>query len=432
MSCPSFFGPGEQGHDLVRFGRRPLNTRVKPLPELTSMLNKLTVEDLHLQGKRIFCRVDFNVPLDQNRQITDDTRIVAALPTIRYLSENGGRLILASHLGRPKGGPDPKYSLAPVAPYLQKLLGKKVVMAPDCIGPEVEKLVSALADGEVLLLENLRFHPGEERNDPTFSRSLAALAEIYVNDAFGTAHRAHASTEGVARLLQPAVAGFLMEKELRYLGEALAAPKRPFVAVLGGAKVSDKIQVIENLLDKVDALVIGGGMAYTFLKAQGISTGKSLLEADKVELAGRLLETAGNRGVQLLLPEDHVIAREFKADAEARTCTNRDFPSDWMALDIGPETTARYQATVSKAATVIWNGPMGVFEFPGFSRGTFAVAQAIAESGALSIIGGGDSVAAVNQSGLEARMTHISTGGGASLEFLEGKNLPGVEALTDK
>jgi phosphoglycerate kinase len=296
----------------------------------------------------------------------------------------------------------------------------------------VEKLGAALADGEVLLLENLRFHSGEEQNDPAFCRQLAGLAEVYVNDAFGTAHRAHASTEGVARLLRPAAAGFLMEKELRYLGQALAAPQRPFVAVLGGAKVSDKILVIENLLAKVDTLVIGGGMAYTFLKAQGIAAGKSLLEADRVELAGRLLEAARNRGVELLLPEDHVIAREFKADGETRICSNDDFPADWMALDIGPKTVTRYQAAVGKAATVIWNGPMGVFEFPGFARGTFAVAQAIADSEALSIIGGGDSVAAVNQAGLEARMTHISTGGGASLEFLEGKQLPGVEALTDK
>ncbi len=396
------------------------------------MFNKMTIDDLDLKGKRVFCRVDFNVPLDADRRISDDTRILAALPTIRAIIERGGRLILASHLGRPKGGPEAKYSLAPVAPYLAHLLGQPVLMAPDCVGPTVAAMAAGLGDGEVLLLENLRFHPGEENNDPAFCRQLAALAEIYVNDAFGTAHRAHASTEGVARLLRPAAAGYLMEKELRYLGQALAAPKRPFVAVIGGAKVSDKIEVIENLLGKVDTLLIGGGMAYTFLKAQGIDCGTSLLEADKVELAGRLLAAAGERGVALLLPEDHVIAPAFKADATFRTCDNGDFPSDWMALDIGPKTVTRYAAALRSAATVIWNGPMGVFEFPAFAHGTFAVAQAIAESGSLSIIGGGDSVAAVNQSGLESRMTHISTGGGASLEFLEGKELPGVTALTDK
>jgi phosphoglycerate kinase len=396
------------------------------------MHEKMTVKDLDLKGKKVFCRVDFNVPLDDQGRITDDTRIVAALPTLRYIIEAGGRLILASHLGRPKAAPNPKYSLAPVAPHLARLLGKPVAMAKDCIGAEVEGLAADLQDGDVLLLENVRFHAGEEKNDPAFCRQLAALADLYVNDAFGTAHRAHASTEGVARRLSPAVAGFLMEKEIRYLGGTLAEPRRPFVAVLGGAKVSDKILVIENLLAKVDALIIGGGMAYTFLKAQGHEIGKSLLEADKIELAGELLAKAERRGIRLLLPQDHVIAREFKADAEYRVCTNADFPADWMGLDIGPQTTELFAGLLKTAGTVVWNGPMGVFEFPAFAQGTFAVARALADSDALTIIGGGDSVAAVNQSGLDSQMTHISTGGGASLEFLEGKDLPGIAALTDK
>lgn len=395
------------------------------------MFNKMTVENVDFKGRRVFCRVDFNVPLDEHGQITDDTRIVASLPTIRYIAEHGGRLILASHLGRPKAKPEAKYSLAPVAPHLAKLLGRPVVMASDCIGPEVEKQVASLKDGEVLLLENVRFHPGEEKNDPSFAKQLASLAEIYVNDAFGTAHRAHASTEGAAHFLKPAVAGFLMGKEIRYLGSALAEPKRPFVAILGGAKVSDKIPVIENLLPKVDTLIIGGGMAYTFLKAQGIDCGKSLLEGDRIELSRELLAKAKARNVQILLPEDHRIASEFKADAANKTCTNSDFPSDWMALDIGPRTAARFAEVVKDAGTVVWNGPMGVFEFDAFAQGTFAVARALADSNCLSIIGGGDSVAAVNKAGLEEHMTHISTGGGASLEFLEGKELPGITALNN-
>ncbi|TFH55404.1 MAG: phosphoglycerate kinase, partial [Candidatus Zixiibacteriota bacterium] len=323
------------------------------------MFSKLTISDIDCKGKKVFCRVDFNVPLDENGSITDDTRIVASLPTIRRIIETGGRLILASHLGRPKAKPEAKFSLAPVAPHLAKLLGKTVAMAPDCIGPEVEKLVADMRDGDVILLENVRFHPGEEKNDPAFAKQLASLAEIYVNDAFGTAHRAHASTEGVAHFLKPAVAGFLMAKEIQYLGAALAEPKRPFVAILGGAKVSDKIPVIENLLGKVDTLIIGGGMAYTFLKAQGIDCGKSLLEVDRIEMSRELLAKAKERKVAILLPEDHVIAAEFKADTATKICGNTDFPSEWMALDIGPKTAVHYAEVAKQAGTVVWNGPMG-------------------------------------------------------------------------
>ncbi|MDW7644600.1 MAG: phosphoglycerate kinase [Desulfuromonadales bacterium] len=396
------------------------------------MPEKLSVLDLDLKGKKVFCRVDFNVPLNEEGEITDDTRILGALPTIRHIVDQGARLILASHLGRPKGKKNPKYSLAPVAPYLSGLLNRNVAMAEDCIGPQVTKLVNQMEDGDVILLENLRFHAGEEKNDPDFCRQLADLAEVYVNDAFGTAHRAHASTEGVARLLSPAVAGLLMEKEIRYLSQALANPGHPFVAVLGGAKVSDKIAVIENLLSKVDSLLIGGGMAYTFLKAQGHHVGRSLVEEDRLELARELLRQAEEKQVKMLLPTDHVIASEFKEDAQHKTCSNQDFPADWMGLDIGPETSKNFSAVLQEAKTVIWNGPMGVFEFEAFSKGTFVVATALAESKALSIIGGGDSVAAVNKAGLNDKMTHISTGGGASLEFLEGKILPGIAALTDK
>ncbi len=390
---------------------------------------KKTVRDVPLSDKRVLVRVDFNVPLEGSR-ITDDTRIRAALPTIRYLVQQQARVILCSHLGRPKGV-TPGLSLAPCAARLGELLEQPVAMAPDCIGPEAGALAAALQPGQVLLLENLRFHPEEEKNDPAFAQQLAGLAAVYVNDAFGTAHRAHASTEGVARYL-PAVAGFLMEKEISVIGAALAAPERPFVAIIGGAKVSDKIGVIENLLSKVDCLVIGGGMANTFLKARGFDMGKSLVEAERVELAAELIRRAAAAGVELLLPDDLVVAAEFKADAPARTVAADAVPVDWLALDIGPATSARYSQRVAAAGTALWNGPMGVFEFPTFAAGTLALARAMSDCRGVSIVGGGDSVAAVEQMGLAEKMTHVSTGGGASLEFLEGKTLPGVACLQDK
>ena len=390
---------------------------------------KKTVRDVPLSDKRVLVRVDFNVPLEGSR-ITDDTRIRAALPTIRYLVQQQARVILCSHLGRPKGV-TPGLSLAPCAARLGELLEQPVAMAPDCIGPEAGALAAALQPGQVLLLENLRFHPEEEKNDPAFAQQLAGLAAVYVNDAFGTAHRAHASTEGVARYL-PAVAGFLMEKEISVIGAALAAPERPFVAIIGGAKVSDKIGVIENLLSKVDCLVIGGGMANTFLKARGFDMGKSLVEAERVELAAELIRRAAAAGVELLLPDDLVVAAEFKADAPARTVAADAVPADWLALDIGPATSARYSQRVAAAGTALWNGPMGVFEFPTFAAGTLALARAMSDCRGVSIVGGGDSVAAVEQMGLAEKMTHVSTGGGASLEFLEGKTLPGVACLQDK
>ena len=395
------------------------------------MLKKLSIRDIDFQGKRIFCRVDFNVPLDEHNQVTDDTRVKASMPTIRHIVNNGGRLILASHLGRPKSGPEPKFSLASVAPCLAQYLGKPVKMAPDCIGPDVSHMVAQMKDGDVILLENVRFHAGETKNDPEFAKALAENADIYVNKAFGTAHRAHASTVGVTHFLQPAAAGFLLEKEIKYLGQALAYPDHPFVAVIGGAKVSDKIAVIENLLDKVDTLIIGGGMAYTFLRAMGRPIGRSLVEADRIDLAKQLLQKAADKDVTLLLPQDHVVAADFSADAEHKTCSDANFPADWMALDIGPATIATYTGALKNARMVVWNGPMGVFEFDAFARGTMAVARTLAESRARSIVGGGDSVAAVIKAGVESKMTHISTGGGASLEFLEGKELPGLAALTD-
>lgn len=396
------------------------------------MLNKCSVTDLDLSGKRVFCRVDFNVPINEDGCVGDDTRIVAALPTIRYILEQGGRLILASHLGRPKGEKRDEFSLAPVAPYLARLLGTPVAMAPDCIGSEVEQLVASMGNGDVILLENMRFYPEEEENAPDFCAKLAKLADVYVNDAFGTAHRAHASTEGVAHLLHPAAAGFLMTKELEYLGKALENPQRPFIAILGGAKVSDKIPVITNLLDKVNTLLIGGGMAYTFLRAQGYEVGKSLLEQDQVELAGSLLEQAQAKGVEIKLPLDHVVAQKFSNDVPIQTTDNSKFPPDCLGLDIGPKTIAVFTDVIRNAATAVWNGPMGVFEMDNFAQGTMEIARALAQTDAVTIIGGGDSVAAVNLAGVSEAMTHISTGGGASLELLEGKILPGVASLSDK
>jgi len=394
-------------------------------------MGKRTVEDLKgLRGTRAFVRVDYNVPLKDGR-ITDDTRIQASLPTLRLLGERGARLVLASHLGRPKKGPTPELSLAPVAARLSELLGRPVAMAPDCVGPRAKAMADALADGGVLLLENVRFHPEEEANDPAFAARLVADsgATVFVNDAFGTAHRAHASTEGVSHHVKESVAGLLMEKELRYLGLALEAPERPFVAVLGGAKVSDKIQVIESLLPRVDALLVGGGMAYTFFKAQGLATGKSLVEADKVALAAELLRKAEGK---LRLPTDHVVAAAFSADAERRTGPVIDVPEGWMGLDIGPRTAQAFGDEIAKARLVLWNGPMGVCEMKPFAEGTLAIAQAMAASGATTIVGGGDSVAAITQMGLADRITHVSTGGGASLEFLAGDPLPGVACLAER
>ncbi|MGA7342164.1 MAG: phosphoglycerate kinase [Terracidiphilus sp.] len=403
---------------------------------------KLSIRDIELADKRVFIRVDFNVPLTEDgATITDDTRIVATLPTIEYALRHRAKVILASHLGRPKGKPNPKFSLRPVVDRMRELLDKKeddysinVAFSPDCVGEVAEELALQLESGQVLLLENLRYHAEEEANDPAFSKALAALAEIYVNDAFGSAHRAHASTEGITHYLQPAVAGLLMEKEITYLGKALEAPERPFVAILGGSKISGKIDVISNLLDKVDTLVIVGGMAYTFQRALGVSTGKSLVEEDKIDMAKEALAKAEAKGVKLILPADNILADRFAADAKTQPWDcSVDFPSEWQGLDIGPRSIAAIEHVVSTAKTIVWNGPAGVFEFPRFAVGTNAIAKAVAANRtAISIIGGGDSVSAINQAGVADRITHISTGGGASLEFLEDKKLPGVEALTEK
>jgi phosphoglycerate kinase len=393
---------------------------------------KLSIADVDLHGKRVLIRVDFNVPLNERQEVTDDTRIRAAIPTIRHATQAGARVSLLSHLGRPKGKRVPGLSLAPVAQRVGALLGRPVEMAPDCLGPDVEALVSRLAPGDVLMLENCRFHAGDEANDEAMSRALARLCDVFVNDAFGAAHRAHASTVGVTGFVPVSAAGFLMARELEYLGKAVASPPRPFVAILGGAKVSDKIGVLQHLLGKVDALLVGGGMAYTFLKAEGMEVGSSLLEADKLDVARGILQQGQEQGVRILLPSDHVLAERADAAAPTRVADSRSIPPGWMGLDIGPATRAAFGAAIRGAQTVVWNGPMGVFELPPFRAGTLSVAEAVAASGALSIVGGGDSVAAVTQAGLADKMSHISTGGGASLEFLEGKELPGVAALTDK
>ena len=398
-------------------------------------MDKLTIKDLDLRGKRVFMRVDFNVPL-KDGVVTDDTRIRETIPTLKLAIEKGGRLVLASHLGRPKSGPEPKYSVQPAAKKLEELLGRPVAFALDCVGPGVESQSKALVDGEVLVLENVRFHPEEEKNDEAFSKQLAALCDgLFVCDAFGSAHRAHASVVGITRFVQLAAAGLLMEKELAYLGKAVSNPARPFVAILGGAKVSDKIEVVENLMKIADAMLVGGGMAYTFLKAQGLPIGKSLVENDKIDLAKKILADAKARNFKFLLPTDHVTAPEFKVDAPATTGDVTATPADQMGLDIGPKTIAAYTAEIARAKTIVWNGPMGVFEMPAFAKGTLEVAKAVAAatlSGATSIVGGGDSVAAVHQSGVAEQISHISTGGGASLEFLGGRKLPGVEALTNR
>jgi len=393
-------------------------------------MNKLSISDLDLSGKRVFMRVDFNVPLSDG-QITDATRIEAALPSIQYVIENGGKLILASHLGRPKGKPESRYSLKPVATRLGELLKKPVQFAPDCIGPEVERMVANLSPGGVLLLENLRFHPEEEKNDPQFSRQLAALCDVYINDAFGAAHRAHASTAGIVAYVKEAAAGFLMQKEIEALTHALTKAEKPYVAIVGGAKISDKIELIENFINIANTILIGGAMAYTFLRAKGIATGKSLVESDKIDLARDLLANASKKDVSIELPVDHVVAPGLDSTSSQVISVNQT-PPDQMGLDIGPATVRRYSDIISRAKTIVWNGPMGVFENPKFAEGTFAIARAVADSKAFSIVGGGDSAAAVAQSGVESKITHISTGGGASLEFLSGQNLPGVEVLTNK
>ena len=395
-------------------------------------LEKLSIADVPIEGKRVFVRVDFNVPLDKQGHVTDDTRIRASLPTVQHATARGAKVILASHLGRPAGKVDPQYSLRPVAACLSGLLGKNIPLADDCVGPTVEGLAARMREGDVLLLENLRFHPEEEKNDSMFAQRLARLADVYVNDAFGTAHRAHASTEGMTKFLSVAAAGLLMQAELSHLGQLLATPDRPYTAILGGAKVSDKIGLILNLLPKLNRVLIGGGMAYTFLVAQGVPVGNSLVEADKVDAAREILAKATALGVTIQLPADHVIAERLDASAATRVVPKDGVPSGWMGVDIGPQTVEAFSRAISEAKTVVWNGPMGVFEIAPFAQGTTAIAVAVTSSQATTIVGGGDTVAAVNQAGVAERITHISTGGGAFLELLEGRELPGVAALMDK
>jgi phosphoglycerate kinase len=399
---------------------------------MTMQLAKLSIADVPIAGKRVFIRVDFNVPLDKQGHVTDDTRIRASLPTIQYAMDRGAQVILASHLGRPAGKVEPRYSLKPVAECLSGLLGKNIPLTNDCVGPTVEALVARMPEGDVLLLENLRFHAEEEKNDAIFAQQLARLADVYVNDGFGTAHRAHASTEGMTKFLPVAVAGLLMQAELAHLGQLLATPDRPYIAILGGAKVSDKIGLIFNLLPQLNRVLIGGGMAYTFLVAQGVPVGNSLVEADKVDAARDILTRAATLGVIIQLPEDHMIAERLDASAGTRNVPKDGIPSGWMGVDIGPQTVEAFCRTIGEAKTVVWNGPMGVFEVAPFAQGTNAVALAVASSQATTVVGGGDSVAAVNQAGVADRITHISTGGGAFLELLEGRELPGVTALTNK
>ncbi len=394
-------------------------------------MNKKNIRDIDISGKRVLMRVDFNVPLDKDLKIDDDARIKAALPTIKYAIENGARVILMSHLGRPKGKVQDSMRLEPVAERLSGLLGKDVKKLNDCVGSEVKKATSRMKDGDVVLLENLRFHPEEEKNDPAFAKRLAALGEVYVNDAFGTAHRAHASTEGVTKFLDTAVAGFLLAKEIEYFDKALSEPPKPFVAILGGAKVSDKIMVIENLLDKVNTILIGGGMAYTFIKAEGKEIGSSKLEADKLDVARSLREKARKKGVKIVLPVDHLIADRIDADSNTRV-VDETVPQNWAAVDIGPKTVDEFKKELRNAKTIVWNGPLGIFEISKFARGTEDVARFIAGLKATTIIGGGDTASAISKFGLEGSMTHISTGGGASLEYMEGKVLPGIAALNDK
>ena len=395
-------------------------------------MNKKTIKDIDLKGKKVFVRCDFNVPLDENGNITDNRRIVAALPTIKYLLEQNCKIILASHLGRPKGEVNPKFSLKPVSNELSKLLGKEVKLAEDVVGPSAKELTRNVKEGEIVLLENVRFDAREEKNDESLSKEFASMAEIFVNDAFGTAHRAHSSTAGIAEFL-PAVSGFLIEKELEFLGSALENPQRPFIAILGGAKVSDKLGVIESLLEKVDTLIIGGGMAYTFFKSIGYSVGKSICELDKLDLAKELMEKAKQKNVKLVLPIDNVIAKEIAPDTESKVIDSDNIPDEWEGLDIGPKTVELFKEELKDAKTIIWNGPVGFSEYEIFANGTRSIAQALAEKeDAVTIIGGGDSAAAIEKMGLSNKMTHISTGGGASLEFLEGKKLPGIECLLDK